>query len=131
MQEPRYMCIRSLGREDALEEEMATHCSILTWKIAWTQKPGWLQPMGSQRVRHDWAYSGTGKLKMLLSYDPATSFFRNILEKSLFPCFRRFIQECLWHCQYKTKTNKQKTPIFNISRLSKLCYLIEQLNVLI
>ena len=42
-----------LGQEDPLEKEMTTHSSILTWRIPWTQEPGWLQPMGSQRVEHD------------------------------------------------------------------------------
>ena len=37
----------------SLEKEMATHCSILAWRIPWTEKPGGLQSMGSQRVRHD------------------------------------------------------------------------------
>ena len=45
--------VRSLGGEDPLEEEMATHCSILAWRIPWTEKPGGLQSMGLQRVRHD------------------------------------------------------------------------------
>ena len=45
--------VRSLGQEDPLEKEMATHSSILAWKIPWTEKPGRLQSMGSQRVRHD------------------------------------------------------------------------------
>ena len=45
--------VRSLGWEDPLEEEMATHCSILARKIPWTEEPGRLQSMGSQRVRHD------------------------------------------------------------------------------
>ena len=40
-------------QEDPLEEEMATHSSFLAWRIAWTEKPGGLQSMGSQRVRHD------------------------------------------------------------------------------
>ena len=40
--------IQSLGREDPLEEEMATHSSILAWEISWTEKPGGLQSMGSQ-----------------------------------------------------------------------------------
>ena len=44
----------SLGQEDPLEEEMATHSSILAWEIAWTEEPGRLQPLGSQ-VRHDLA----------------------------------------------------------------------------
>ena len=45
--------VRSLGREDPLEEEMATHSSILAWKIPWMEECGKLQSMGSQRVRHD------------------------------------------------------------------------------
>ena len=44
------------GSEDPLEKEKATHSSILAWKILWTEKPGGLQSMGSQRVRHDWAF---------------------------------------------------------------------------
>ena len=43
------MCIRSLGREDPLEKEMATHFNILAWKIPWTEEPGGLQSKGSQR----------------------------------------------------------------------------------
>ena len=45
--------VQSLGQEDLLEKEMATHSSILAWKIPWTEKPGGLQLMGSQRVGHD------------------------------------------------------------------------------
>ena len=45
--------IQSLGQEDPLEEEMATHSSILDWEIPWTEEPGGLQSMGSQRVGHD------------------------------------------------------------------------------
>ena len=45
--------VRSLGWEDSLEKEVATHSSILAWKISWTEEPGGLQSMGSQRVRHD------------------------------------------------------------------------------
>ena len=45
----------SLGQEDPLEKGMATHSSILAWRIPWTEKPGRLQSMGSQRVRQDWA----------------------------------------------------------------------------
>ena len=45
--------VRSLGLEDPLEKEMATHSSILAWKISWTEQPGELQSMGSQRVGHD------------------------------------------------------------------------------
>ena len=48
------MRVRSLDREDSLEEEMATHSNILAWKIPWTEAPGGLQFMGLQRVRCDW-----------------------------------------------------------------------------
>ena len=45
--------VQSLGREDALKEDMATHPSILAWRIPWTEEAGGLQSMGSQRVGHD------------------------------------------------------------------------------
>ena len=45
--------VQSMGQEDPLEKEMATYSSTLAWKIPWTEEPGRLQPMGSQRVRHD------------------------------------------------------------------------------
>ena len=45
--------VQSLGRDDLLEKEMATHSSILAWKIPWMEEPGRLQFMGSQRVGHD------------------------------------------------------------------------------
>ena len=47
------MQVQSLGQEDLLEKGMATHSSILAWRIPWTGKPGGLQSMGSQRVRHN------------------------------------------------------------------------------
>ena len=46
--------VRSLGWADPLEEGMATHSSILAWRISWTEEPGGLQSMRSQRVRHNW-----------------------------------------------------------------------------
>ena len=49
--------VQSLGREDPLEEEMATHSSILPWRIPWAEEPGGLQSTWSQRVGHDWAIS--------------------------------------------------------------------------
>ena len=53
MQEPQELPVQSLGWEDPLEKEMATHSSVLAWKIPWTEEPGGLQSMGSQRFRHD------------------------------------------------------------------------------
>ena len=52
MQEMR---VQSLGQEESLEKEMATHSSILAWEIPWTEEPGGLQTMGLQRVGHDLA----------------------------------------------------------------------------
>ena len=49
----------SVGQEDPLEEGMATHSSVLAWRIAWTEESGGLQSMGSKRVRHDWAHRHT------------------------------------------------------------------------
>ena len=45
--------VQSLGQEDPLEKEMATHSSVLAWKIPWMEEPGRLEFMGSQRVVHD------------------------------------------------------------------------------
>ena len=45
--------VQFLGQEDLLEKEMTTHSSILAWRIPWTEKPGRLQSMGSQRAGHD------------------------------------------------------------------------------
>ena len=53
MQEKQETWVRSLGQEDPLEEEMATHSTILAWKIPRIEEPGRLQPMGSQIVGHD------------------------------------------------------------------------------
>ena len=53
MQEMQETQDRSLGQEDLLEKEMATHFSVLAWEISWTKEPGGLQSMGLQRVGHD------------------------------------------------------------------------------
>ena len=53
MQEMQEKLVQSLGQEEPLEEEMATHSSILAWEIPWTEEPGGLQCKGSQRVRQD------------------------------------------------------------------------------
>ena len=56
------MRVQSLVWEDPLEKEIATHSSILAWKISWMEEPGRLQFTGSQTVGHDWARMHTGKL---------------------------------------------------------------------
>ena len=53
MLETQETWVRSLGKEDALEKEMATHSSIPAWRIPWTEEPGRPQSMGLPRVRHD------------------------------------------------------------------------------
>ena len=53
MKDMQVSWVRSLGWEDILEEIVATHCSILAWRIPWTEEPGGLQSIGSHRVRHD------------------------------------------------------------------------------
>ena len=53
MQETEDTWVRSLGQEDPLEEGMATHCSILAWKIPWTEESGGLWSMGLQRIGHN------------------------------------------------------------------------------
>ena len=55
MKETQEMQVGSPGREDPLEKEMATHCSILAGITPWTEEPGGLRSMGSHRVRHDWS----------------------------------------------------------------------------
>ena len=63
MQETQEPWIRSLGQEDPLEKEMATHCSILAWKIPWTEEPSRLQFMRSWRVGHNWVTKHNNKNK--------------------------------------------------------------------
>ena len=57
MQEMQNASVQSLGQEDPLEEEMATHSIILAWRIPRTEEPGRLQCIGSQRVRHNWVHT--------------------------------------------------------------------------
>ena len=59
MQEMQEMQVRSLGRDDPLEKEMATRSSFFAGEILWTGELGRLQSMGSQRVKHDWELSTT------------------------------------------------------------------------
>ena len=58
--------VRSLGQEDPLEKKMATHSSILAWRIPWTEEPGRLQSMRSQRVGHNWA---ANTFTFMMKYD--------------------------------------------------------------
>ena len=66
--------VRSLGGEDPLEEEMATHSSVLAWEIPWTEEPGGLQSTGSQRVGQDLGTKTTTKKLNVLRYADVTSY---------------------------------------------------------
>ena len=76
--------IRSLGWEDPLEKEMATHSSTLVWKISWTEERWRLQSMGSQRVGHDWASSLSLSFIHISSLFSFFGFFPHIGHYSLF-----------------------------------------------
>ena len=78
--------VQSLGWEDPLEEGMATHSSILAWRIPWTEEPGRLQSMGSQRVRQDWATS---------------TFISHLLSSIQFSS--SVVSNSLWHGQQHTR----------------------------
>ena len=69
VQETQETWVWSLGWEDPVEKQMATHSSILAWRVAWAEEPGGQQFMGSPRVRHDWTTERTG------TRDPAVLFF--------------------------------------------------------
>ena len=60
--------VLSLGREDPLVTEMVTHSGVLDWRIPWTEEPGRLQPMGSQRVRHDLVTESQQQQTVLFTY---------------------------------------------------------------
>ena len=78
--------VQSLGWEDLLEEGMATHSSILAWRISWTEEPDGLQSIGSQKLGHDWATSlslsehakgNQISLPICRRQDPQNAFLKN------------------------------------------------------
>ena len=75
IQEMQEVRVWSLGREDPLEEEMATHFHILAWKIPWTEEPGGLWSMRSQRVGHDSDWAHTEKTQVSQSRIPIGMVF--------------------------------------------------------
>ena len=110
MQETR---VQPLGREDLLEKEMATHSSILVWKIPWTEEPGRLQSVGSQRVEHDWATSLTHSLKFNIKTEYLRDFPLGLVVKTspskvqgagLIPGWGAKILHALWPTIPKHKT---------------------------
>ena len=84
MQETQETQLWFLGREDPLEKEMATDSSVLAWKITWTEEPGRLQSMESQRVGHDWA-------TLLLLYYGIRDLSSPTRGQTWVPCTERWI----------------------------------------
>ena len=90
--------VQSLGQEDPLEEEMATHSSILAWRIPRTEEPGELQSMGSQRVGHSWT-TNTNSSYYLFTCILSWMFLRNTSECKLLSCVRLFMTLWTVACQ--------------------------------
>ena len=76
--------IRSLGQEDPLEKEMATHSSILAWRIPWTEEPGGLLSIGSHRVGHDWSDLACMHIHLYLGFGFSSSNFTLFLNSKQF-----------------------------------------------
>ena len=76
--------VRSLGQEDRLEKEMAIHSSTIAWKIPWTEEPGRLQSMGSQRDGHDW----TTSLSLFTMIFTCNIYLKYILSNTMFKNYR-------------------------------------------
>ena len=75
MQETKKTRVRFLVWEDPQEEDMAIHSSILAWRIPWTEEPGRLRPIGSQRVGHDWSnLAHPINMELILDYHPLLEF---------------------------------------------------------
>ena len=108
-QEPQETWVRSLGWEDPLEEEMATHSSILTWKIPWTEKPGGLQSIGLQRVKT--------QLSTHNSHDNSQNAHN--IKLTILTIFKCTLQQCyrlkMWydhqHCPSPERFSSCKTKI--------------------
>ena len=99
--------VQFLGWEDPLEKEMATHSSILAWKIPWTKEPGGLQSMGSRRVQHNWACTHTIYLYLLeitLSAWALAFFHCSNITAGLFLYFHLF---CLFSGILRERNNLQ------------------------
>ena len=93
----------SLGQEDPLEKEMATHSSIFAWRIPWMEEPGRLQSTGSQRVGHDWATSLSLSWKwgsMIIWWPIIPTAFEYL--------FKEF--ECTWEQWRKTRLLSSDGP---------------------
>ena len=83
MQEMQEKWVQSLGLEDPLEEGMVTHSSILASRIPWTEKPGGLQSIAMQRVRHDWSNLARTHVRSMHTNTGENMFFFSTLPEDL------------------------------------------------
>ena len=101
--------VQSLGQEDPLEKQMATHSSILAWRLPWTEEPGGLQSTGLQRVRHNWVtkYSSlfykqmespSFSLKDIWTSGPVWALNKNICSDPTLKSFENWILLLLRFC---------------------------------
>ena len=114
------MWVWSLGGEDPLEEGMATHSSILAWRIPWTEEPDGLESIGSQRVRHDWSnlahshsLSQRSVIQHLKSEHLLSCEWPNILVSKFFYCllFQLCTHKPLYQPTYMVSTKPIVTSI--------------------
>ena len=84
MQETQEMRVRSLDQEDPLEKGVATHSSILAWRIPWTEKPGGLQPIGSQRLKRLSMHACMWKITWVLRVRAPQNILKGMLP---WPCY--------------------------------------------
>ena len=94
-------CVQSLGQEDSLEREMATHSSVLAWRVPWTEEPGGYSP-GGCRFEYDWATN---------TFTFNDAFWGHLPDKNLPP--NPYLRVCLWG-------NLTKDPTFPPSLVHKL-----------
>ena len=88
----------SLGLEDPLQKEMATHSSIHAWKIPWTEEPGGLQSMGSQRVGHNWATSLSFIIFIIVILNFQSDNSNNQHVVLMLSLFLQIVSFCLFSC---------------------------------
>ena len=111
MQEMQETRVRSLGWQDPMEEEMATHSSILAWKIPWTEKPSKLQSMGSQRVGHDRACTHARSSNNTSEYITKTIESR-ILKWYMYTS----VHSSIIHNSQHTHDGNKKVSLFTVTR---------------
>ena len=120
MQETRQMRVWSLGQEDPMEKEMATHFSTLAWKIPWTEEPGGLQSMALQRVGHNWSDSAAAAVGGAVDKNPlpmqGTWVWFLVQEDST--CLRATKPEChnYWTCSLEPRSCSCQAHVLQLLR---------------